>query len=447
MQQFYRFHTFTFVGSPNMKRGLQTLLKVLYSVAFLWFTTLQPAKAQFRVEVSGVGSTQLPIAFSEFRDEAKSPQKISRIVRNDLERSGQFKGLDTKGVIDETQRPDLNSLKLLGAEAFVAGSISQLTSGQFQVRFRLWDVVKSEDLGAMGFTVDASDLRLAAHRISDFIYENLIGEKGIFSTRVTYVTKRKGLYNLWVSDVDGENVQTALSSPEPIISPTWSPDGKSIAYVSFEQRKPIVYVHDVADGVRHAVSNFKGSNSAPAWHPNGLSLVVALSQSGNQQLYSIELQDKTPKRLFQSLNIDTEPVYAANGKTLFFVSDRSGGPQIYKVTLPHGTPERLTFSGSYNISPAVSPDGKLLAYISRTEGAYKLKLLDMNTNTVTSLTDTIADERPSFAPNGRLIIYATQDEGVDVLMMTTIDGRVKSKLAAQIGDMREPNWGPYMNAR
>ena len=427
-----------------MKSGLRILLKVLYSVALLWLTALQPAQAQFRIEVSGVGFTQLPIAFSEFRDEGKSPQKISGIVRNDLERSGQFKGLAFNGVIDETQRPDLNSLKLMGAEAFVAGSVSQLTPGQFQVRFRLWDVVKSEDLGAMGFTVEARDLRLAAHKISDFIYENLIGEKGVFSTRVTYVTKRNGSYYLWVSDVDGENAQPALSSPEPIISPTWSPDGKSIAYVSFEQRKPIVYVHDVANGTRRPVSNFKGSNSAPAWHPNGQSMVVALSQSGIQQLYSIQLQEKTFKRLFQSLSIDTEPVFTADGKTLFFVSDRSGSPQIYKVNLPDGTPERVTFSGSYNISPAVSPDGSMLTYISRVEGKYKLLLLDMATKTVTSLTDTDADERPSFAPNGRLIIYTTQLAGVDVLMTTTIDGRVKSKLATPMGDMREPNWGPYV---
>jgi TolB protein len=430
-----------------LKNSPRILLHWLSIILFLGVTAQQPAIAQFRIEVSGVGFSQIPIAFAQFRDESSSPQKISTIVRNDLERSGQYKPLGFNDVVDESQRPDLSSLRQIGADAFVAGSVSKLANGQFEVRFRLWDVVKNEDLGAKSFTVDATDLRLAAHRISDFVYENLSGEKGIFSTRVTYVTKRNGQYNLWISDIDGENAQSALSSPEPIISPSWSPDGKSIAYVSFEQRKPVVYVHKISDATRHAVANFKGSNSAPTWHPNGRSLIVALSQSGSQQLYSIDVQGGSPKKLFQSLSIDTEPVYAADGKTLYFVSDRSGGPQIYKVTLPYGTPERITFNGTYNISPAISPDGKLLAYITRTEGAYKLQLLDIASRVVTSLTETSADERPSFSPNGRLIIYTTQEAGKDSLMMTTTDGRVKSRLAGQLGDMREPYWGPYVTAR
>ncbi len=423
-------------------------MKAVLGVLLIFAWTQQVAVAQFRVNVSGVGMTKIPIAFAQFRDEGVSPQPISKIVRNDLESSGQYTAIGVNELIDETQRPDLASLRHLGADAFVVGSVAKLMTGQFEVRFRLWDVVKNEDLGAESFVVEATDLRLAAHRISDFVYENLSAEKGIFSTRITYVTKFETTYSLWISDVDGENAQSTLNSPEPIISPTWSPDGASVAYVSFEQRKPVVYVHRIADGTRKIVANFKGSNSAPAWEPNGQSLVVALSQNGLQQLYSVNLKSGTKRKLLSSLGIDTEPVFSADGETLFFVSDRSGGPQIYRATLPNGEPERITFTGEQSMSPAISPDGKYLAYISKkSDGSHKLNLLEIASRVVTPLTDTLADERPSFSPNGRLIIYATTDGGRKNLMMTTIDGRVKSKLATQLGDMREPHWGPYATSQ
>ena len=430
-----------------LKNSWRTLIKSVLGILIISVLTQHAAVAQFRVEVSGVGLTKIPIAFAQFRDEGVSPQAISSIVRQDLERSGQYRAIRMNEVVDETQHPDLALLRQSGADAFVAGSVVKLADGQFEVRFRLWDVVKSEDLGAESFVVTASDLRLAAHRISDFVYENLSAEKGVFSTRVAYVTKSENAYSLWVSDVDGENAQSALNSPEPIISPTWSPDGASVAYVSFEQRKPVVYVHKIADGTRKIVANFKGSNSAPAWEPNGQSLVVALAQNGFQQLYAINLKSGAKRKLFSSLGVDTEPVFSADGDTLFFVSDRSGGPQIYRVTLPNGEPERITFTGAQSMSPAISPDGKYLAYISKTDGSHKLNLLEIASRVVTPLTETVADERPSFSPNGRLIIYATTDAGRKSLMMTTIDGRVKSKLAIQIGDMREPHWGPYVTPK
>ncbi|HQR86294.1 MAG: Tol-Pal system beta propeller repeat protein TolB [Burkholderiales bacterium 35-55-47] len=426
------------------KNSWHTLVKTALGILLISALAQQAAFAQFRVEVSGVGLTRIPIVFAQFRDEGLSPQPISKIVGSDLERSGQFRAIGTHELVDETQIPDLAMLRQSGADAFVAGSVAKLANGQFEVRFRLWDVVKSEDLGAESFVVTATDLRLAAHRISDFVYENLIAEKGVFSTRVAYVTKSETAYSLWISDVDGENAQSALNSPEPIISPTWSPDGKSVAYVSFEQRKPVVYVHKIADGTRKIVANFKGSNSAPAWEPNGQSLVVALSQNGFQQLYAINLENGSKKKLFSSLGVDTEPVFSADGDTLFFVSDRSGGPQIYRVTLPNGEPERITFTGAQSMSPAISPDGKYLAFISKADSSHKLNLLEIASRVVTPLTDTMADERPSFSPNGRLIVYATTDGGRKNLMMTTIDGRVKSKLATQTGDMREPHWGPYV---
>lgn len=400
------------------------------------------ALAQFRVEVSGVGLTQIPVAIAAFRGEEQSPQKIAAIVQADLERSGQFKATDPGTGLDETSRPDLASLRQRGADAVVAGSVTRLADGRFDVRFRLWDAVRNQDLGGQSHAVVAGDLRLAAHRIADFVYERLTGEKGVFSTRIAYVTKAGNSYNLWVADADGENSQSALSSPEPIISPSWAPNGTQLAYVSFEARKPVVYVHDVATGRRRLVASFKGSNSAPSWSPDGRTIALTLSRDGGSQLYIMDANGGEPRRLMQSSAIDTEPVYSPDGKLIYFVSDRGGSPQIYKVSVGGGNPERVTFTGSYNISPAISPDGKWLAYISRVSGAFKLHTMDLTTGTVSVITDTTADESPSFSPNSRLIIFATVLQGKEALMTSTLDGRIKARLAGQGGDIREPGWGP-----
>ena len=403
-----------------------------------------PALAQFRVEVSGVGMTQLPIAVSAFRGQDTAPQKIADIVQADLERSGQFRGVDTVGAaLDEGARPDVALWRQKGADSLVTGSVSRLADGRYDVRFRLWDVVRGQDLGGQSYAVTQADLRLSAHRISDFIYEKLTGDKGAFSTRITYVTKAAQRYQLWVADADGENAQSALASPEPIISPAWSPNGSQIAYVSFESRKPVVYTHDVATGKRRLIANFRGSNSAPAWSPDGRTLAVTLSRDGGSQLYAIDASGGEPRRLAQNSSIDTEPVYAPDGKILYFVSDRGGAPQIYKMPAAGGGAERVTFTGTYNISPAISPDGRWLAYISRVSGAFRLHVMELASGTVNAITDTNADESPSFAPNSRLIVYATQGQGRESLLTTTLDGKIKARLAGQSGDIREPDWGPF----
>lgn len=402
------------------------------------------AWAQFRVEVTGVGLTQLPIALASFRGEGQSPQPLAAIVQADLERSGQFRGVDASGAaLDETSRPDMAQWRLKTADSLLTGSVTRLADGRYDVRFRLWDVVRAQDLGGQSFAINPADLRLVAHRISDFIYEKLTGERGIFSTRIAYVTKGGGRYSLWVADADGENAQAALSSPEPIISPAWAPNGTQLAYVSFESRKPVVYVHEVASGRRRLVANFRGSNSAPAWSPDGRSLAVTLSRDGGSQLYTIDANGSEPRRLMQSHGIDTEPSYSGDGRFIYFVSDRGGAPQIYKVPAAGGSAERITFSGGYNISPSVSPDGRWLAYISRVGGAFKLHVMDLVGGGVSAITDTSADEKPSFAPNSRLIVYATQQQGREALMTTTLDGKIKARLAGRSGDIREPDWGPF----
>ena len=403
-----------------------------------------PAWSQFRVEVAGVGLTQLPVVVPAFRGEGAAPHKMAAIVLADLERSGQFRSVDAAGLaIDETTRPDVTPLRQRGADALCAGSISRLADGRWDVRFRLWDVVRLQDLGGQSYAVPAGDLRLVAHRIADYVYEKLTGERGIFSTRIAYVTQAAERYNLWVADADGENAQSALASPEPIISPAWSASGTQLAYVSFESRKPVVYVHEVASGRRRLLANFRGSNSAPAWAPDGRTLAVTLSREGGSQLFLIDAAGGEPRRLLESGSIDTEPVFSADGRSLYFVSDRGGAPQIYRVAAVGGSPQRVTFNGTYNISPALSPDGRWLAYISRVGSAFKLQVMEMASGNVTSLTDTTADESPSFAPNSRLIMYSTRQSGREALMTTTLDGKIKARLAGQGGDIREPDWGPF----
>nr|WP_315184914.1 Tol-Pal system beta propeller repeat protein TolB [uncultured Albidiferax sp.] len=431
-----------------MKTGPSTLLRRVackVTVLCALVVAVGPALAQFRVEVSGIGLTQLPIAVAGFRGDEQSPQKIGAIVQADLERSGQFRAVDASGVaLDETSRPDVALWRQKAADSLVTGSVSRLADGRYDVRFRLWDVVRGQDLGGQSYTVPQGDLRLSAHRIADFIYEKLTGDRGIFSTRIAYVTKAGTRHTLWVADADGENSQTALASPESIISPAWSPNGMQLAYVSFEARKPVIYVHDVATGKRRLVANFKGSNSAPTWAPDGRTLAVTLSRDGGSQIYSIDANGGEPRRLTQSSGIDTEPKYSADGRSIYFVSDRGGAPQIYRMSSSGGNPERVTFTGSYNISPSISPDGRWLAYISRIGGAFKLQVMELSTSTVVSITDTSADESPSFAPNSRLLVYATQQQGREALMTSTLDGKIKARLAGQGGDIREPDWGPFL---
>jgi TolB protein len=404
-----------------------------------------PAWSQFRVEVTGVGVTQLPIALPAFRGEATAPQKISAIVRADLERSGGFRAADATGVVaDENTRLEAAAWRQRGADFLATGSINPLADGRFDVRVRLWDVVRAQDLGGQSYAVGAVELRLVAHRIADFIYEKLTGDKGVFATRIAYVTRAAQRFHLWVADSDGENALSALTSPEPIISPSWSPTGAQLAYVSFESRKPVIYAHELVTGRRRLLANFRGSNSAPTWSPDGRQIVATLSREGGSQLFAIDAAGGEPRRLTQSNSIDTEPVFSADGKFIYFVSDRGGAPQIYRMAPFGGNPERVTFSGSYNTSPAPSPDGKYLAYVSRVGAAFKLHLMDLATASVSALTETTADENPSFAPNSRLILYATQQQGREALMTTTLDGRIKARLSGQSGDIREPDWGPFL---
>lgn len=410
--------------------------------ASLALPALTPALAQFHVEISGVGATQIPIVLGRFRDEDRQPQSISAIVRADLERSGVFKIVDGPAPADENGVPDYNALRAKGADAVVAGSATRLADGRVDVRFRLWDVVKGADQGGQSEPSLPADLRLSAHHISDLIYQKLTGERGIFSTRIAYVTKGAGKFTLRITDADGENIQAALIDNEPIISPAWSPDGAELAYVTFHDKKAKVTIRNVHTGATREVAAFRGSNSAPAFSPDGRRLAVTLSKDGGSHVYLMDRNGGNPTRVTESTGIDTEARFSPDGASLYFVSDRGGGPQIYRQPVGGGAAQRVTYNGAYNISPALSPDGKLLAYISRGSG-FKVMVMDLGTGDVRSVSDTNADESPSFAPNGRYIIYATKADGRDVLMTTTTDGKFKSKLLESGLDIREPVWGPF----
>ncbi len=412
------------------------------------------AWAQLRVEVSGIGATQLPISVSLFKGEDAAPQKLSSIIAADLVRSGVFRAIDGASGLDESSRPEWPRIRAAGVDTLLVGSVSRLADGRFDVRCRLWDAVRGIELGAQSIVSTSVDLRYTAHRLADWIYEKLTGDKGVAATRIAYITKTGSTtaarFTLWVADADGEGASAALSSAEPIISPAWSASGAQLAYVSFESRKPVVYVHEVASGRRRVVANFKGSNSAPAWSPNGQNLVVTLSRDGGSQMFVISASGAgEPRRLSSSSSIDTEAVFAPDGQSIYFVSDRGGSPQIYRMNLNGGLAQRVSFSGNYNISPAISPDGNKLAFISRVGGAFKLVLQDLASGVVTPLTDTGSDESPSFSANSKQIIYATQISNggrwQEALMTTTLDGRVKSRLTAALGDIREPDWGAFQS--
>ena len=408
-----------------------------------------PAAAQFRVEISGVGATQIPLALAAFRDESRSGVMVSEVVKADLERSGVVRTLAADGGLDERSTIDPMVWRGRGADALAAGSVTRLADGRFDVRYKLWDTVKGQEVLAQSKVVLGADLRLAAHRVADEIHEKLTGERGVNATRIAYVVKSgPRRFALHVTDADGEGGQVALASPEPIISPAWAPDGRRLAYVSFELQKAVVWVQDLTTGERRVLANFRGSNSAPAFSPDGQRLAVTLSQDGLAQLYVMPVAGGTPTRLTSSNAIDTEPVFAPDGRTIYFVSDRGGGPQIYRAGAAggavSGAVERVSFAGGYNISPAISPDGKQLAYITRQGSAYRLMLQDLESGGgALPLSDTQDDESPSFAPNGRLIVYATRIQGSDVLMTTTLDGKIKTRLLSSGADMREPAWGPY----
>lgn len=430
---------------PFVARGARArsaFIALLFSV-FLTLA-LPPAGAALTIEIVGTGANQIPIAIAPFAGEDRLPQRVTEVVSADLQRSGLFRLVNGGPAVADLSQVNFADWRGRGVEALAIGVVTPLSDGRYEIRFRLLDAIKQTTLAGYTYTVGASQLRAIGHKIADVIYEKLTGDRGVFSTKIAYVVKQGRRYELQVADADGYGAQAVLTSNEPIISPAWSPDGSRLAYVSFEKKKPIVYVQHLTTGARQVVSNFKGSNSAPAWSPDGRRLAVVLTKDGISQIYLINADGSNPVRLTSSVSIDTEPYFSPDGQHVLFTSDRGGSPQIYRVPVGGGQPERLTFEGSYNVSPRYSPDGRSFTFIQRSGGQFNVAVQDSTSRQATVLTDTGLDESPSFAPNGKLILYATEVKGRGVLAAVSSDGRVKQRLSTQQGDVREPAWGPFM---
>ncbi len=424
-----------------MRRAIQHIL------AACLLMTAGTAWSQLTIEITGGGANQIPIAVMQFPGENLLPAGITDIVEADLQRSGRFRTQYAGGiepVPTEPSQVNFGEWKNRNTDALVIGAVQRLPDGRFEVRFRLLDVPKQSQLAGVAFTLTGAQVRATAHRIADVIYEKLTGERGVFSTRIAYVVKQSSRYELRIADADGQGAQVALASREPIISPAWSPDGTRLAYVSFESKKPVVYVHSLTTGRRHVVANFKGSNSAPAWSPDGKELAVTLSREGGSQIYLINADGSNVRRITSSTAIDTEPYFSRDGQYIYFTSDRGGSPQIYRMSAGGGDAVRLTFDGAYNVSPRVSPDGKTMAFVARHQGRFQVAVMDLASRQTQILTDTQRDESPSFAPNGSMILYATVTGSRGVLAAVSSDGRVKQRLTVQAADVREPAWGPFL---
>jgi len=426
-----------------MKKILPFLL-----TAFALFNFCQPAFGQMQIEITGVGQTQYPIAVTRFLNESGLPSFVTDVVRADLANNGNFANVERgQTEVAENANPDFSFWSSRRAQALAIGTVTPLQNGEYEVKYRLYDVVKNQSLGGTTITVDRNNFRKAGHAIADDIVQRLTGERGIFSTRLSYVVRNGNRYQLMISDSDGQNPREALSSSEPIISPSWSPDGKRVAYVSFESKKPVIYVHELGTGKRVVLSNEKGNNSAPSWSPDGARLAVSLSRDNNTQVYVINADGSGLKRVSRSSAIDTEPQFSADGKLIYFTSDRGGSPQIYRMNVDGESvapATRVTFKHAYATSPRLSPDGKYLAYIARSNG-FRLQLMELRTGEVTALTQTGNDETPTFAANGKFLLYATRVGGRPVLAAVSVDGQVKQVLSIPGSVVREPAWGPFLN--
>lgn len=413
------------------------------------------ANAQLNIEIRRGVERPVPVAVVPFAwtGTGAVPFDLAELVATDLQNSGRFEPIPTSDMISRPTEPaqvNFQDWRVSQVDHVVIGRLSETSPNNFTAQFQLFDVLRGQQSLGFRLTSTREDLRATGHRIADMIYEQLTGTKGIFSTQIAYVSEQRSAsgvarYQLIVADADGENARIIADSPQPLMSPAWSPDGRRLAYVSFEGSQSAVYVQTLRTGNRERVSARAGINGAPTFSPDGRRLALTLSMTdGNLDVYTLDLATQVLRRMTDSPAIDTEAVWAPDGESLYFTSDRAGNPHIYRVSSEGGRAERVTFEGAYNSRPRLSPDGAQLAVVHQSQGNYRIAVVDPNSPRNTRVLSTGSqDESPSFAPNGAVLIYATREGGKGVLASVSSDGRIQQRIASGEGDVREPAWSPF----
>lgn len=429
---------------------MKVLTTTWLGALFLMLASL--AQADLTIEITRGSDRATPIAIVPFATDGESlPEDVAQIVSDDLQRSGFFEPLERDAMYDRPSSGDevrYGQWGALNVRYLVVGQVSRAADG-YRIRYELMDVSGQRRMIGENVTAGSGELRSAAHYISDEIFEAITGIRGAFSTRIAYVTAEGTdtdmQFALYVADADGHNSQQVLSSREPILSPAWSPDGRRLAYVSFETERPAIYVQDVNTAQRARVAAFDGINGAPAWSPDGRRLAMTLSKDGQPDIYVMDIASRNLERITNSSSIDTEASWAPDGRSLVFTSDRSGGPQIYRHNLGSGQTDRLTFTGNYNARGRLSPDGESLFLIHGGRNGFQVARQDLDTGRLVVISESRLDESPSVAPNGTMVIFATQQGNNGVLGAVSADGRASYRLPSARGDVREPAWSPFLN--
>tara|TARA_R110002110_G_scaffold119547_4_gene294199 strand:- start:2017 stop:3330 length:1314 start_codon:yes stop_codon:yes gene_type:complete len=427
-------------------------LQALFPAVALMLLVATSSQAELLIRVTEGADSAIPVSVVPFAENGSMPagDKVSSIVQADLAMSGEFRPLPPQKMLSlPSKRADVyfRDWRLLGQRYVLVGELTR-NGDRVEARYELFDVNREERILGETAAAPASNMRSLAHHISDKVYEAITGVPGAFSTKLAYVTLDRAngnaRYRLQVSDIDGKRARIRLESKEPILSPAWSPDGKKLAYVSFETSKPVIFVHELGSGERKKVADFPGLNSAPAWSADGQSLLMTLSKDGNAEIYQMNLQSRKVTKLTNHWAIDTEATWDSSGEGIFFTSDRSGGPQIYYMAKPGAEPRRITFGSRYNARPRPDASGNYVYYVHQRDRAFTIARTNLKNDEETVLTRTESDESPSISPNGRMLIYATKQSGESVLTVISADGGAAYSLPASEGDVRDPAWGPIV---